>query len=148
MTFSAFDMTQPHNVIHGDNDVEVLHAAIWSSDITISLFSLVYCKKVLKKSHQPSTKYCQLKLEIHFLVRLFWGLEYSDFIQYRNKVMFFLCSIIKKREYFMLFSFIIIFLPSSILIILFFSISWRNSLLFKRISMLKKNLGVPHFLVR
>ena len=33
MTFSAFDMTQPHNVIHGDNDVEVLHAAIWSSDI-------------------------------------------------------------------------------------------------------------------
>ena len=48
MTFSAFDMTQPHNVIHGDNDVEVLHAANWSSDITISLFSLVYYKKVLK----------------------------------------------------------------------------------------------------
>ena len=49
MTFSTFDMTQPHNVIHVGNDVEVLHAANWSSDITISL---VYCKKSLeKKSH-------------------------------------------------------------------------------------------------
>ena len=109
-----------------------------------TLFSLVYYKKILKKSHQPSTKYCQLKLEIQFLVRLFWGLEYSDFIQYWNKVMFFLFSVIKKREYFMLFSFII-FLPSSILIILFFSIPWRNSLLFKRISMLKKILAYHIF---